>query len=87
MLLQIWRQQRAAPDNHCRLSRAFSYELRWAPIIGGTVGQWTTMPVTKTRPPTLVTGLMPGTTYAFQVRALIDGGYSDWSDSVTRMCL
>ena len=32
-----------------------------------------------------VEGLMPGTTYAFQVRALGRLGYTDWSDSTTRM--
>jgi hypothetical protein len=61
--------------------------LRWAPILAGNFGQWTNMAVTKTRPATLVTGLTPGTTYAFQVPSLIDGGYSDWSDSVTRISL
>ena len=33
-----------------------------------------------------VTGLTPGTIYAFQVRAMGRLGYTDWSDSATRMC-
>lgn len=67
---------------------AFSYELRWAAMgAGGAPGGWTTQPVSKTRPPALVTGLTPGMTYAFQVRSLADSGYSDWSDSVTRICM
>lgn len=65
---------------------AFSYELRWAPVINGTPGAWTIQAVVTTRPATLVENLTPGTTYAFQVRALSKQGYSDWSDSVTRMC-
>ncbi len=67
---------------------ALTYELRWAPVgTGGTPGTWTIQPVGKTRPATSVTGLTPGTTYAFQVRSFSNSGYSDWSDSVTRMCM
>jgi hypothetical protein len=33
-----------------------------------------------------VTGLTPGTTYVFQVRALGSTGFSDWSDAMTHMC-
>jgi hypothetical protein len=43
--------------------------------------------VAKARPASLVTGLTPGTTYAFQVRSLVDGVYSDWSDSVMRIAM
>lgn len=65
---------------------ASSHELRWAPMNAGVPGQWTTVPVTKVRPATSVTGLTPGTVYAFQVRSLTDAGYSDWSDSITKIC-
>jgi hypothetical protein len=69
------------------VSGAVSYELRWAPLgTGGMPGSWTNQLVSKTRPPTSITGLVPGTTYAFQVRSFSDAGLSDWSDSVTRMC-
>jgi hypothetical protein len=39
----------------------------------------------KTRPPALITGRTPAVNYVFQVRALTESGYSDWSDSISRM--
>ena len=42
--------------------------------------------VASVRPSTTIAGLTPGTTYAFQVRALTKNGYTDWSDSVTIIC-
>jgi len=66
---------------------ALSYQLRWAPVgPGGKPGNWTEQPVGNTKPPALVTGLIPGTAYAFQVRAVTNAGYTDWSESVTRIC-
>jgi hypothetical protein len=66
---------------------ALSYQLRWAPLAqGGAPGNWTEQPVGKTRPATTVSGLTPATPYAFQVRAQTISGYTDWSDSVTRIC-
>ena len=66
---------------------ASSYELRWAPLgTGGTPGPWTNQLLNKTRPPMSITGLTPGMTYVFEVRSFSDSGFSDWSDSVTRMC-
>jgi len=67
---------------------AASYQLRWAPVgADGAAGEWTIQAVAATKRPTLVTGLTPGTTYAFQVRALIrsSSSFTDWSDSVTKM--
>ena len=65
---------------------ALTYELRWAPVgVGGVPGTWTYLAIAKTRPATSVTGLTPGTTYAFQIRSFSASGYSDWSDSVIRM--
>jgi hypothetical protein len=67
---------------------ASSYELRWAQIgAEGTPGSWVSQIVAKARPAVLVTGLTPGTTYAFQVRSLLDVVYSEWSDSVSRMSM
>jgi hypothetical protein len=67
---------------------AGSYEVRWAPVpAGGVPTAWTTLPVMNVRSATVVSGLTPGTTYAFQARAVIPSGYSDWSDSVTQMVL
>jgi hypothetical protein len=66
---------------------ALAYQLRWASAgQGGVLGNWTELPVGKTKPATAVSGLVPGTTYAFQVRAQTNSGYTDWSDSVTRIC-
>jgi hypothetical protein len=43
--------------------------------------------VTAIKTPTIVSGLTPGTTYVFQVRATTKSGYSDWSDPITRMAV
>jgi len=65
---------------------ASSYELRWGPVINGAAPtSWTTTGFTSARSAIAVTNLTPGTTYAFQVRALGPLGYTDYSDSVTRM--
>ena len=71
-----------------RVLKAVSYVARYAPMgPDGKPGSWTEMiPVMVIRSIT-VTGLTPGTTYAFQVRALGRMGYTDWSDSVTRMSM
>ena len=67
--------------------KAVSYKARYAPIgSDGKPGTWTELPVTGTRSIT-VTGLTPGTSYAFQMCALGRAGYTDWSDSVTRISL
>jgi hypothetical protein len=36
--------------------------------------------------PIVLTGLTPGATYFFQVRALLQDGFTDWSDPVTFIC-
>ena len=67
---------------------AASYEIRWATVgDGGVPGAWTSQAVGKIiKTPTLISGLKPATTYAFQARAVKKaGGYSDWGDSVTRV--
>jgi hypothetical protein len=67
---------------------AGSHELRWAPVPpGGVPTAWTTQPITNIRSATVVTGLTPGTTYAFQARAVIQSAYTDWSDSVMQMAM
>ena len=68
------------------LPKARSYELRYAPLgTGGTPSSWAYATFTSARKAAPVNGLSPGTTYAFQVRALGRLGYTDWSDSATRM--
>ena len=67
---------------------ASSYEVRWAPVpAGGVPTAWLSQPVTHLRSATIVWGLTPGTTYAFQARAIIQSAYTDWSDSVTQMVM
>jgi hypothetical protein len=69
------------------VAKAVSYMARFAPIgSDGKPGTWTELPATGTRSIT-VTGLTPGANYAFQMRALGRAGYTDWSDSVTRISL
>jgi hypothetical protein len=68
--------------------KAVSYQARYA-LMGpdGKPGSWTELsPVTVIRSIT-VTGLTPGTTYAFQMRALGRAGYTNWSDYVTRISM
>ena len=65
---------------------AGSYEVRWSPVpAGGVPTAWTTQPITSLRSPTVISGLTPGTIYAFQGRAVIQSAYTDWSDSVNQM--
>ena len=70
------------------LLRAVSFLLRYAAIgADGKPGSWTEMPFVTSRPVT-VNGLTPATNYAFQIRALGKvGGYTDWSDTVTRIAI
>ena len=43
--------------------------------------------MTGAKTPALLNGLTPGTTYAVQIRAYGTLGYTEWSDSVTRMVI
>ena len=67
---------------------ALSYVLRFGAVPAGATAPatWTEQVVTSTKAFT-ISGLTPGTVYAFQVRALGRLGYTDWCDSVTRMCI
>ncbi len=69
------------------LLKAISYEVRYAPVVNGTPAAWIIVTATKAQSAVAFNNLTPGTTYAFQVRALGKAGYTDWSDSVTRMCI
>jgi Fibronectin type III domain len=66
---------------------AASYLVQYAELVKGLPGSWTSKPVASTRPPVLITGLTPGATYVFQARAVTKTGYSDWSESVTRIAV
>jgi len=71
-----------------KIANARCYELRSAAIgAGGAPGPWQgggSFTDSRSLP---VNGLTPGTTYAIQARAIGSAGYSDWSDTVTHMCM
>jgi hypothetical protein len=71
------------------LPGASAYEIRCGGLGpgGAPPTTWTTQIVGRTRPPALITGLTPGTTYLVQVRAALKVGYTDWSESVTRIAV
>jgi len=71
-----------------RVNKAASYKIRYAPAAAdGTPTTWMTMPATRVRPATSINNLTPGTVYTFQVQALGNLGFSDWSDAVNRMTI
>ncbi len=66
---------------------AFSYQLRFAPLAAANAGgPWVFQSVASVRQAAACNGLTPGTTYVFQVQTLGKLGFSDWSNSVTKMC-
>jgi hypothetical protein len=69
------------------IKKAHSYDVRYAALVNGVPAAWITVTVTQAKQPISVTGLTPGTTYAFQVCALGKAGRTDYSDSVTRMAI
>jgi len=72
-----------------KVSRAKLYEVQAAAVAANnTVGTFQTAGVFNKARSMAVTGLMPGTIYAIQVRALGGStGSGDWSDAVTHMCM
>jgi hypothetical protein len=67
--------------------KARSYVLRYAALgADGKPGTFTETALTNPRKIS-VTGLTPGTTYAFQIKALGVLGFGDWSDVALRMSL
>jgi len=71
-----------------RIARAKCYEARAAAMGAGNVqGPWQAAGLFTGSRSMTVTGLVPGTTYVFQVRAVGGAtGYSGWSNPVSRMC-
>jgi len=67
--------------------KARNYELDEAEVNAGVPGTWITLTLASARKPIPYTGLTPGKTYAFRVRAFGVLGHTDWSDIVTRMCI
>jgi hypothetical protein len=70
------------------IARAKCYEVRSSAVgAGGVPGDWQTAGLFTNSRSMTISGLVPGTTYAFQVRAIGGStGYSDWSNPVSRMC-
>jgi hypothetical protein len=71
------------------IPRAKFYEVRMASVnSGGDPGPWQNLALFNKSKRMTIGELTPGTTYAFQVRAVGGStGYSEWSNSVSRMCL
>ena len=67
---------------------AYSYELRYIALDSNRVpvGEWKTQAMGSARSAVAVSGLTPGTIYAFEVHALGKLGYTDWSDPAHFMC-
>jgi hypothetical protein len=70
------------------IARAKCYEVRSAAVGAGNVpGPSQTAGLFTSSQSMTIAGLVPGTTYVFQVRAIGGStGYSDWSNPVSRMC-
>jgi hypothetical protein len=67
---------------------AVGYGVRFAPLgPDGKPVTWVELHPSTTIRAIPVTGLTPATTYVFQVRALGRQGYTDWSDSITRIAM
>ena len=70
------------------IARAKCYEVRSAAVSAGNVtGPWQPAGLFTTSKSITIAALVPGATYAFQVRAVGGStGYSDWSNPVSRLC-
>ena len=67
---------------------ARTYEIQYAlAFTGGASPVWTKITIARVRKPVPVENLMPGTTYAFQVRAFGNPGFTEWSQPVQLMCI
>ena len=69
--------------------KAKSYELRYGAVGAGGAAPaaWSTLMAPKAKTAVPINGLTPGTTYAVQVRAYGQFGYTQYSDSATRMVI
>ena len=69
--------------------KAKHYELRYgqAGAGGAAPAVWSTLVVPNVKAAIPIDGLTPGTTYAVQVRAYGQLGYTEYSDSATRMVI
>ena len=69
--------------------RAKSYELRYGAVGAGGAAPaaWSTLMVPNAKTAAPIDGLTPATTYAIQVRAYGQLGFTEYSDSATRMVI
>src|SRR2546422_2616771 len=69
--------------------KAKHYELRYGAVGAGGAAPaaWSTLMVPNAKIAVPIKGLTPGTTYAIQVRAYGQLGYTEYSDSATRMVI
>ena len=69
--------------------KAKNYQLRFGPegAGGAPPASWVTLTIPHAKPAVPISGLTAGTTYAIQVRAYGQLGYTAWSDSATRMVI
>ena len=69
--------------------KAKHYELRYGAVGAGGAAPaaWSTLTVPNAKTAVAINGLTPGTTYAIQVRAYGQLGFTEYSDSATRMVI
>jgi hypothetical protein len=66
---------------------ARGYQVQYAALQDGVPGPWTEVDVPSVKSAFKISGLTPATMYAFQVRAIGAVNRSDWSNSVTIICV
>ena len=65
------------------------FQIRYGAVgAGGTApASWTIVELPSARPSPVISGLIPGTTYSFQVRAFGKLGWTDWSEPINKMSI
>ena len=66
---------------------ARGYQVQYAALKDGVPGPWTVVDVMSVKSAFKISGLTPVTQYAFQVQAIGPNNRSDWSNSVTIVCV
>ena len=66
---------------------ARGYQVQYAALKDGVPGPWTVVDVMSVKSAFKISGLTPATMYAFQVQAIGPNNRSDWSNSITIVCV
>lgn len=66
---------------------ARAYQVQYTALKDGIPGPWTVVDVMSVKSAFKISGLTPATMYAFQVQAIGPNNRSDWSNSVTIICV